>query len=168
MILLEEIEPGYRMNLFKASLFHLLPKEISDFFSFFDRLKLMLRACYGYYIYYVLDGTELCAYTFLKRNYLNRYRFMKGEHLLINPYYVKADYRGKGIATQMLRRVISTLPSECSRVWAVVEDNNYASICVLEKIGFSHVGFSIKDGWSHKLSHSVSQLLIFSYSCNEK
>lgn len=93
---------------------------------------------------------------------------MEGEHLLINPYYVKAVYRGKGIATQMLRRVISTLPSECSRVWAVVEDNNYASICVLEKIVFSHVGFSIKDGWSHKLSHSVSQLLIFTYSCNEK
>ncbi|MBQ9931043.1 MAG: GNAT family N-acetyltransferase [Firmicutes bacterium] len=155
--------PENRIRAFKASLLHLLPRECKGSFPFSERIKLLLRAWRGYYFYYITEGSVLCAYTFLKRNYFGKYAFMGKKDLLINPYYVAPGYRGKGLGTQMLCAVLSQLPEKHGDIWAVVKDDNISSIRALKKAGFQQIGFSSKNGWSHRLSKAETNLIIFCY-----
>lgn len=157
-----EMTKIYQVHRMKASLFHLLPRSCRGDFSVAERLKLLLRAWRGYEFYYLMDGTSLCAYTFLKRNYFGKYAFMAKDDYLINPYYVRDEYRGKGLATRMLRAVMTQLPQNHGKIWAVVKDDNQPSIKVLSKVGFQQVGYSIQTGWSHKKTDVPTHLILFS------
>ena len=102
---------------------------------------------------------KLCAYCFLKRNYLARYAFMAQNDYIINPYFTAPEMRGKGLAKRILKVAVNQVPY--SDVWAVVKSENIPSIRALEATGFVHVGYSHQRKWSHRLGTSKSDLLVF-------
>ena len=67
-----------------------------------ERLMLALRSLRGYCYYYCLDHGVVCAYLFLKHNYLGYYSFMTRDDLLINPYKTLPPYRRRGYAATLL------------------------------------------------------------------
>ena len=153
---------SFEMSVFTPNLFQLIPKKFREEFSFSDRLKLIVRVLRGYRLYMVTNGENLCAYTFLKRNYLHKYAFMRRGDFLINPYYVHPDNRSCGIARKMIEHVMNDLPDHHGRVWAVVKNDNLPSLSVLSKCGFELVGYSEKRLWSHCLTTEKTHLHLFS------
>lgn len=156
---------SYETAVFTSDLFHLLPRQFQSDFTFLDRLKLLLRVWRGYRLYMVIDGEKLCAYTFLKRNYLHKYAFMQRGDFLINPYYVHPDYRGFGLAQAMIAHMVGDLKDSPGRIWAVVKEDNIPSLTVLKKCAFEHIGFSEKHAWSHCLTNDKTHLYLF---CHKK
>lgn len=55
-------------------------------------------------------------------------------------YRVADQWRGKGIATEACKTLLSEIASNIKDVYALVEPENQASIKVLEKAGFTAVG----------------------------
>jgi len=56
-------------------------------------------------------------------------------------YYVHEDYRGQGVGTALLEHAISMCPSlQIKTLFAILLDNNPASIALLEKFGFAQWG----------------------------
>lgn len=159
----------FQLCLFRPTIISLVPSQFSKEFSLDERLKLVIRAVKGYFLYYVTDGDTLCAYVFLKRNYLQKYAFLSTGELLINPYFVLPEYRGRGLATKMMEAVISDLHSTGNcRIWGVVKADNAPSIAVLNKLKFQAMGFSEKKFWSHHLVKKQSGLHIYSLDLSKK
>lgn len=152
---------AFETHLFQSNLFTLLPKQISSQFTFSDRIKLLLRVWRGYRLYFLTEQETLCAYTFIKRNYLHKYAFMRKGDLLVNPYYVNPEYRGCGLAQKMLQLVQDDLKEQKGSVWAVVKEDNLPSIAVLKKTGFVQVGYSQKKLWSHCFTKEQTHLHLF-------
>lgn len=154
-------ESGLAMYAFTPSVFCLVPPRIKSNFSILDRAKLMLRVLRGYTVYYQTDGEKMVSYCFLKRNYLCKYAFLKKKDVLINPYYVSPEYRGRGLGGKLIEAAIADREEAWETVYAVVKEDNLPSIRTLEKLNFVKLGFSDKSGWSHKLTDRQTKLPVF-------
>ena len=152
---------GFAMYAFTPTLFCLLPPRIKCHFSMPDRVKLVLRAICGYTVYYQTDGEKMVSYCFLKRNYFCKYAFLKNNDVLINPYYVTPDYRGRGLGGKLIKAAIADRDEAWETVYAVVKEDNLPSIRTFEKLNFVKIGFSDKSGWSHKLTDKQTKLSVF-------
>jgi len=152
--------PGCKLFVFRPCIFALIPKEFADTFGLLDRIRLSVRVWRGYYLYCVVREHKLVGYTFLKRNYLHKYAFMRRGDLLINPYYVSENMRGQGISTDMLRTILQDHALPRNRIWALVKSDNGPSLTVLKKLGFRNVGWSDKRLWSHHLIQNITHLEI--------
>ncbi len=152
---------GFAMYAFTPTFFCLLPPRIKRHFSMPDRVKLVLRAIRGYIVYYQTDGEKMVSYCFLKRNYLCKYAFLKNNDVLINPYYVSPEYRGRGLGGKLIKAAIADRNEAWETVYAVVKEDNLPSIRTLEKLDFAKIGFSNKSGWSHKLTDKQTKLSVF-------
>ena len=152
---------GLAVYVFTPSVFCLVPPSIKRHFSMCDRAKLMLRVLRGYTVYYQTDGEKLVSYCFLKRNYLCKYAFLKDKDVLINPYYVSPEYRGRGLGGKLIEAAIADKNEGWETVYAVVKEDNLPSIRTLEKLNFVRIGFSDKSGLSHKLTDKQTKLSVF-------
>lgn len=152
---------------FEPTLFCLVPQQIKHSFSITERIRLLLRVLRGYLVYYQMSGNTMASYCFIKKNYLCKYAFLEKRDVLINPYYVSADFRGCGLGGQLIRVAIDDKQTDWDRVFAVVKEDNFPSIRTLDKLGFERIGFSRKKGWSHKLTANKTHLLLFSLTRSE-
>lgn len=151
----------FSFYVFTPSLCCLLPKRIRNCFTLSDRAKLLLRAVRGYFLYYATDSDRLVGYCFLKRNYIAKYSFLGKNDVLINPYYVSEEYRGRGIGGSLISASICDTKALWDNVYAVVKSDNFPSVRTLEKLGFHRAGYSDKRGWSHRLTVSKTDLPVF-------
>lgn len=69
-----------------------------------------------------------------------RFPFMTQDDLQIGDTWTDPDHRGKGLATFAIHRIVETLQQPDRTFWYVVEQDNLASIRVIEKAGFRLVG----------------------------
>ena len=69
-----------------------------------------------------------------------RFPFMAQDDLQIGDTWTHPDYRGKGLATFAVNKIVEAMKQPARTFWYVVEFNNFASIHVVEKAGFQLVG----------------------------
>ena len=108
-----------------------------------ERLALAYRSLKGYRYYYCLDKGDVCAYLFLKHDFLGHYSFMSKSDMLINPYKTLPTHRKQGYAAALLRAAVSDAAENGIRVYAVVTSDNLASQKALERNGFSRIGYAV-------------------------
>lgn len=128
-----------------------------------SKIALMFRSFAGYYLYYIEKQGVIVSTCWLKHNYMGKYAFLKEDDLLINPYSTLLEYRGMGLATNILTYVVNDYSVKWNRLYALVKTDNYASIKVLSSVGFEKIGYSKKINWSHTLSHDESDIIVFCY-----
>ncbi|MBQ9532121.1 MAG: GNAT family N-acetyltransferase [Eubacterium sp.] len=150
-----------KIYMFTSSPLCILPKKYSKSFSFNEKIKLHLRAIRGYYLYFVEYNEKMIAYCFLKKNYLGKYSFMNKNDLLINPYLVIEEHRGKKLGERILRAALNNAPSNTKNVWAVVLSDNTPSIKTLQKLDFVLAGYSNIKRFSHSLTTKRNDKLVF-------
>lgn len=108
-----------------------------------ERLALVCRSLRGYRYYYCLDKGDVCAYLFLKHDFLGHYSFMRRSDMLINPYKTLPAYRKQGYAAALLRAATSDAAANGIRIYAVVTSDNLASQKALERNGYSRIGYAV-------------------------
>lgn len=163
-----EQQGGLATYVFTPSLFQLVPKRIRNCFSVTERAKLLLRVLRGYYVYYQTQNDRLVSYCFLKRNYLGKYPFLSKNDVLINPYFVSKDYRGRGLGGKLIDTAIKDTQTAWERVYALVMQDNLPSIRTLEKLQFERIGYSDKRGWSHRITERKTHLPVFCLTRTEE
>lgn len=157
------MERDYKLKIFDSSLFNILPSSMHNSFSKKEKAMLYLRAVRGYRVIYFEDIRQsVIAWCFLKKDYLNKYPFMRKEDALINPYFTNVEYRGRGIAQTIIRQ--ATEMREYKSIYALVKSDNLPSIAVLKKCGFKKIGWSGKKLWSHTVSQNEGSVIIFRYN----
>lgn len=134
--------------------------------SLSERLLLAFRSLKGYSYYYCEESGKLCAYLFLKHNYLGYYTFMEKSDLLLNPYMTLPPYRRRGYASALLERAVKDAAESGHTIYAVVVADNVASQQVLLKEGFMLEGYvthTLETIRRSKLTktHTPTNLLLF-------
>lgn len=137
-----------------------------------ERLMLAFRSLRGYRYYYCQDHGAVCAYLFLKHNYLGYYAFMKRDDLLINPYKTLPPYRRQGYAAALLHAAVADARRNGQTLYAVVTKDNTASQSALLKAGFQKLGFVEHRSRRFAGSRMVfaaqpTDLLLFGYGDNK-
>lgn len=66
-----------------------------------------------------------------------RFPFMAVDDLQIGDTWTDPDYRGRGIASEAIRKVAALERTTCGRLWYLTEEANLASIRAAEKAGLS-------------------------------
>ncbi len=80
---------------------------------------------------------DIVHYTFVLPQCF-RLPFMKKRDLEVGPYFTHPDYRGRGLTSYMLGKIIQTHPT--SNLYVLVRSENRPSIKVLEKNRLALVG----------------------------
>lgn len=122
------------------------PKPVAEIYNEYIGCKArsIFRMIFGYVVYFVLnERNDAVAYCVLKKRQSFRQPFMKKNDYLIAPYFVKEDYRNRGIARKMLETVlkISEYNEKNCCFFAAVKTENAASLKVLYGLGFENIGF---------------------------
>lgn len=158
---LRNLEEGAAIYRYTPSLFQVVPKPYLKHFSADEKLKLAFRLLRGYWFYYIADDSELYAYDFIKKDYLNTYTFMNGEDVISNPNYTFPNRRGKGYARIIFRALIEDQTTSWTKLWGVIKEDNIPSIKAATNAGFRFVGYSKKENGKHKLTEEKTELQVF-------
>lgn len=73
-----------------------------------------------------------------------RFPFMGDGDLQVGDTWTAPSARGRGLATLALREICRRHAVSGTAIWYLVEDANHGSIKVVERVGFSLVGFGSK------------------------
>jgi len=73
-----------------------------------------------------------------------RFPFMSPHDLQIGLTFTEPAYRGQELALLAIREIVHRLAMPDRRFWYLVEEENQASIRVIEKAGFQCVGRGVK------------------------
>lgn len=151
------------LQIYSSKITQILPREYQNCFPYEMKKHLLFRAISGYYLYYYAVKDSVICYCFLKKNYFHKYTFMLKGDLIINPYYVVPEYRGNGIAKQLINQVLLHRPNPSARIWAVVEKKNVPSVKVLQKVGFTFKGSVETCHWRHHISQTETPLELWCF-----
>lgn len=136
----------YQLYKFIPSWRHLMPDH--DLFrrEMKNKASIIFRFVFGYIVFILYSTNDKpVGFCVLKRRQGFRQTFMKKGDVLIAPYYVAEESRGKGLAVAMMKTIISQgISTSSGSCYAVVHYDNYASLHVLEQVGFVNEGYLIK------------------------
>ena len=133
----DRIAGGYTWTLWRPSSGGITPAGISPvrfgIWWCFHSLHVFHNREYGQFVIY--QGDTVVHRSVITPGYF-RFPFMDRSDLQIGDTWTSADHRGKGLATFALRQITDVYNRTGCRYWYVVEEDNTASIRVVEKAGF--------------------------------
>lgn len=103
----------------------------------FDRFGVFARLDCG--VLMIHDGPRLAHSALVTPRYF-RFPQMAADDLQIGAVFTDPDYRGRGLAKASVRLIAERWAGRYRRLWYIVEDDNLASIRVIEACGFALLG----------------------------
>jgi RimJ/RimL family protein N-acetyltransferase len=105
--------------------------------------KLTIFTSRDYALYLIHKGGKIVHRACVFPKYF-RFPFMDKQDLQIGDTWTSPDYRGQGLATHAINRILTLCNAPSRHFWYVVRETNAPSIRVVEKAGFSLVGRGTK------------------------
>lgn len=139
----EEVSIDKRFNstLWNPTALEIVPKGVAllplGVWWVMHHLHLFANQDYGLYLIY--SGDNLIHRSVITPRYF-RFPFMGKEDLQIGDTWTMPDYRGKGLASFAIQKIVELHKKPGRRFWYVVEENNIPSIKAVEKAGFAKYG----------------------------
>ena len=135
-------ENGYKYYLFKPTLFRLFPKSGNmRKMTVMQKLRFLIMKKNGCRIYILTDDqNEVLASLAFSSGAQYRFPFSTKDDLIYGPSYTIPEYRGKGYASQLADKILSTFETNYKNVYGTVTINNVASLKCMAKSGFENVG----------------------------
>lgn len=96
-----------------------------------------------YAVFVVYDGNRVIHRSGIFPGYF-RFPFMSKDDLQIGDTWTAPEYRGQGLASSAIRTITNAYRKAGRSFWYVVDQDNLASIRVIEKTGFVKVGEGIR------------------------
>ena len=138
-------ESYYVSRLWHPSLTEFVPNGVSlkpfMMWWLFHELGIFMNK--GYAIFLIYYDNQIVHRSCIFPGYF-RFPFMQKQDLQIGDTWTHPDHRGKGLATYALHEILRLRGKQGQSFWYIVEEENLASIRVVEKAGFSKVGRGIR------------------------
>lgn len=104
----------------------------------------------GYSIYYAADSTRLVGYVLVASGG-KRITCSCKDDIVLGPYYILKEMRGKGLCPKMLHAVLHELDIPYNDAYCYIKKNNTASLKAAAKCGFEIIGHAEIKGLLRKL-----------------
>ena len=139
--LVDSFEGGLCIYLFIPSFFRLTPMSGKTIkLNFFKRIRFFQMLQIGYRVYLFCDENDsvLGSATFTNGG-LRRYPFANREDLILGPYFVQQKFRGRGLASLFISRILEKHEKPKGSIYAHVWHETKAPLRVLDKLGFKKI-----------------------------
>ena len=135
------IDANFFPVLWKPTASKILPAGVSwlPFAVWWAMHNFHIFANRDYSLYLIYDRNNLVHRSVITPRYF-RFPFMAREDLQIGDTWTMPEYRGKGLASFAIQKIVESHKKPGRRFWYVVEENNSPSIRVIEKMGFLKYG----------------------------
>ena len=136
-----ELSEEYSPQMWRPGLLSVTPRGVGwrpfSVWWLFHHLRLFGNRDYGMFCVYYRD--ELIHRSCIFPPYF-RFPFMNRNDLQIGDTFTALEHRGKGVATSAIQMIVTHTERPERDLWYVVDEENVASIRVIEKAGFELVG----------------------------
>lgn len=130
-------ENDYSFYRFKPSLYKLFEINMEQL-TLRKRIRFSLALINGYEVIYMKHFDEFIGYCVVTRGGAGRYSFTSVNDIVIGPYFIKPSYRGQGLSTFLLNKVLNNFYSNYHYAFDYIEKYNTPSIKVTERVGFEY------------------------------
>lgn len=90
----------------------------------------------GYKVYYLKEENAFVASCIVSYGRNRRYFFAEPEDIIVGPYYVAPNYRGRGLSVYILKLVLNNTSISYKVAWDYIFNSNIPSIKASERVGF--------------------------------
>ncbi|TWH79373.1 hypothetical protein [Sedimentibacter saalensis] len=102
------------------------------------RLRFLLAYFAGYKVYYMAKDDEYIGYCVVENGRDIRYKFATNKDILVGPYFVKEDYRGRKLSVMLLEVILHNIGLRYNYAWDYIKKTNIPSIKASSKVGLSY------------------------------
>lgn len=136
-----DINSQYEVALWHPGLINIIPSRLSPnpfaVWWFFHQLGIFTNGDYS--ILLISDSGTLVHRSGIYPKYF-RFPFMADDDLQISDTWTHGEYQNRGLATLAIKWILQLCSKPGRHFWYVVEQDNLASIRVIEKSGFIKIG----------------------------
>ncbi|MFG6121503.1 hypothetical protein [Thalassobacillus sp. B23F22_16] len=115
------------------------------------RVRLLLAYLTGYKVFYIADKNNLIGYCLVQNGKDKRYKFSTKKDIIVGPYFVHEDYRGRKLSIVLLDYILNTSGIEFKFAYDYIHKDNIPSIKASEAVGFQY----LSDAHITKLLRSI-------------
>ena len=133
-----------RENLFPSPLYRM---------TLFNKIRWRNQYEYGYRVYRLLDESGDVGYCGISDGGIGDYPHASGDDIIIGPYFVSEDQRGKGYAARMIDLILKEHELTYDKAWIHIATDNTPSIKTAENLGFEMVFRAVMND-KHQLEKS--------------
>lgn len=135
LIKIEEFD-NYSIYKFSPDVFHLFGKFYPERINVRRIIRFLLALKDGYEIYSLVYNNIAIAYCTIQNGKCRRFDYTTEEDIVVGPYVVMPQYRGLGLAKELISRVLKYKGKGYSFAYAYITEGNLASVKTCEKLGF--------------------------------
>lgn len=133
--------------------------------TFKRRIRLIFAFFAGYSVYYLVKSGKYIGYCLVQSGKDRRYKFATEKDIIVGPYYINEEYRGKKLSIELLNYILkhSGLEFECA--YDYISKDNLPSIKASEAVGFKYMSDAIITKFTRniKLCENKGQYEILMY-----
>ncbi|NLD46026.1 MAG: hypothetical protein GX660_02340 [Clostridiaceae bacterium] len=116
------------------------------------RVRLLMAYFAGYTVYYIAEGNEYVGYCLVQNGSDRRYTFATSEDIIVGPYFIREDYRGRKLSISLLKYVLYTAEINFKYAYDYIHKDNLPSIKASMAVGFKYMS----DAKVSKLTRRIS------------
>lgn len=103
------------------------------------RVRLLIAFFVGYSVYYLVKDDKYIGYCLVQSGKDVRYKFATEDDIIVGPYYIVEDYRGKKLSIELLNYVLRYSGIKYNNAYDYIGKDNIASIRASEAVGFKYM-----------------------------
>lgn len=103
------------------------------------RVRLLMAYFVGFKVYYIAEGQEYIGYCLVQSGSDRRYTFATNEDIIVGPYFIREDCRGKKMSISLLKYVLDTAETNFKNAYDYIHKDNMPSIKASKAVGFKYM-----------------------------
>lgn len=107
--------------------------------TFKRRIRLIIAFFAGYCVYYLAQDGKYIGYCLVQSGKDKRYKFATDKDIIVGPYYISDEYRGKKLSIELLNYVLKYSDLKYENAYDYIGKDNIPSIKASEAVGFEYM-----------------------------
>ena len=103
------------------------------------RIRLLIAYFTGYTVFYIAEKGEIVGYCLVQNGNDRRYPFATRDDIVVGPYFIKKEYRGKKLSISLLKYVLHGSGINFKYAYDYIHKNNFPSIRASQAVGFKYM-----------------------------
>ena len=128
-------DQDYQIEKIEPTLFKPFPIPLEKY-SFMRRIRFLIEYFYGYSLYYLKNEKEYIGFCVISKGVNKRYWFANEKDIIVGPYFIDENYRGKKLSELLIRETLKYLNGSFDKAYDYIKTDNYPSLHASEKVGF--------------------------------
>lgn len=133
--------------------------------TFRRRIRLIFAFFVGYTVYYLAKDGEYVGYCLVQSGKDRRYKFATEKDIIVGPYYIKEEYRGKKLSIELLNYILKESELYFDKAYDYINKDNIPSIKASKAVGFQYMSDANITKYTRrlKLCQNTGQYEIYMY-----